>query len=277
MDKERAYEILDDTNGKYKNLFDSGNERFITLPFWLRSHSNLLTKELEGKIRPHYNQYKRGTIIYVDFGVNIGSELSGGHFAIILNKKDSKKSSTLNVIPLTSKNKKHFLPIDKTIFDNANNILQSELRNLENDIRDKTEKINQLVIEKNELLEKARKGEHTLNNKLHEPKIGSEVDDLIRLEEELIEITKLITTIEIKIDMIDKLVLEIKNDKKDLEQVYYKYSKYNKNTFACYKAIQNISKLRVRKINKYDPSGNIKVDNNTLDKIDAKIIEEYTK
>lgn len=33
MDKERAYEILDDTNGKYKNLFDSGNERFITLPF----------------------------------------------------------------------------------------------------------------------------------------------------------------------------------------------------------------------------------------------------
>lgn len=91
MDKERAYEILDDTNGKYKNLFDSGNERFITLPFWLRSHSNLLTKELEGKIRPHYNQYKRGTIIYVDFGVNIGSELSGGHFAIILNKKDSKK------------------------------------------------------------------------------------------------------------------------------------------------------------------------------------------
>lgn len=73
-----------------------------------------------------------------------------------------------------------------------------------------------------------------------------------------------------------KLVNEIQEDRDDIEKVFLKYSKYNKKTFACYKALQNISKLRVKKINKYDPSGNIKVDNNTLDKIDEKIIEEYT-
>ena len=48
-------------------------------------------------------KYKRGQVIKVDFGVNIGSELSHTHFAIVLNSDDSTKNDNITVLPLTSK------------------------------------------------------------------------------------------------------------------------------------------------------------------------------
>lgn len=275
MKREKAYKLLDNANTKYKNLYDSNKEKFISLPYWLRSHSDILTKELNGKIRPNYNKFKRGSIIYVDFGVNIGSELSGGHFAIVLNHNDNKKSSSLNVIPLTSKDKKHFLPIDKTVFDNAYNTLYTSLRKLEVEIREKTNSIDKLTIEKNELIDEVEKRNNKLKLKLDNDTIKNK-DEIKAAKDEVTELDNLIAIIKTKIEMKTKLVNEIQEDRDDIEKVFLKYSKYNKKTFACYKALQNISKLRVKKINKYDPSGNIKVDNNTLDKIDEKIIEEYT-
>ena len=65
-----------------------------------------------------YKRYARGSIVRVKFGVNVGSEFSGDHFAIVLSKKDTMMSPTLHVIPLTSK--KHLKNI------NIGNILYSE-------------------------------------------------------------------------------------------------------------------------------------------------------
>lgn len=65
-----------------------------------------------------YKRYARGTIVRVKFGVNVGSEFSGDHFAIVISKGDTMMSSTLHVIPLTSK--KHLKNI------NIGNILYSE-------------------------------------------------------------------------------------------------------------------------------------------------------
>ncbi|MDW4166516.1 type II toxin-antitoxin system PemK/MazF family toxin [Staphylococcus saprophyticus] len=275
MEKERAYHIIDETNKKYKKMYDSGKDKFNSLPYWLRSHANLLDKELKGKIRPNYNQFKRGSIIYVDFGINIGSELSGGHFAIVLNHNDSKKSSTLNVIPLTSKDKKHFLPIDKTVFDNAQNTLQSSLKKVSEEINEKNDSVNILSTERDELLLKTKEKSAKLKDKISNTDL-SVPSDYQQAQKDYDEINDMITVIETKIEMVNDLVSEIKREKEAIEKVFLKYSTYNKNTFACYKALQNISKLRVKKINKYDPSGDIKVDNNTLDKIDEKIISEYT-
>lgn len=53
--------------------------------------------------------YSRGEIIKANLGYNIGNELGGLHYCIVLNKYDNTKNGTLNVIPLTSKkaNKKY--------------------------------------------------------------------------------------------------------------------------------------------------------------------------
>ncbi|UXR79014.1 MULTISPECIES: type II toxin-antitoxin system PemK/MazF family toxin [unclassified Staphylococcus] len=272
MKREKAHEIIDETNIKYKKIFDSNKEKYTSLPYWLRSHSNILYKEITGEIRPNYNLFKRGTIVYVDFGVNIGSEISGGHFAIVLNHSDSKKSSTINVVPLSSKNKKHYLPIDKTVFDNAaNTLLESE-----KSLYKKEQEIDGLKSTIESLLIDIEKKQAKIDETIH---LNEKISNEKELENTIIEMNifgKTVDELENFVEKHDKLINEIKKDREDISKVFAKYSKYNKQTFVCYKAIQNISKLRVRKINKFDPSGTIKVDNNTLDKLDTKIIEEYT-
>lgn len=48
-------------------------------------------------------------LIKVNLGFNIGSELGGLHYCVVLNKKDNQKNGVLNIVPLTSKkeNKKY--------------------------------------------------------------------------------------------------------------------------------------------------------------------------
>lgn len=47
--------------------------------------------------------FQRGEVIKVNLGFNIGNELGGMHYCVILNKYDNTRNGTLNVIPLTSK------------------------------------------------------------------------------------------------------------------------------------------------------------------------------
>ncbi len=81
------------------------------------NESKTLLYEIARK-KKTYKRYARGTIVRVKFGVNVGSEFSGDHFAIVLSKRDTMMSPTLHVIPLTSK--KHLKNI------NIGNILYSE-------------------------------------------------------------------------------------------------------------------------------------------------------
>lgn len=157
--------MFDEANDIYKTLFDSGKDRFKGLPYWHRSKSNWLFKEYNGKISNTYNSYKRGTIIYVDFGINVGSEISGGHFAIVLNKNDNKKSSMLNVIPLSSKDKKYYLSIDKTVFENASNRLKQSLDDCQKNISKITSKIEKLQSEYKELYKSTKEGINAIRDK----------------------------------------------------------------------------------------------------------------
>ena len=50
--------------------------------------------------------FKRGDIIKVNLGYNIGNELGGLHYCVVINKFDNPFNGTLNVIPLTSKKRK---------------------------------------------------------------------------------------------------------------------------------------------------------------------------
>lgn len=88
------------------------------------SESKTLLYEVEKKPKK-FKRYARGRIVKVKFGVNIGSEFSGDHFAIVISKGDTMMSSTLHVIPITSK--KHLKNIDiGSILYN-----EDELKNLE--------------------------------------------------------------------------------------------------------------------------------------------------
>lgn len=57
----------------------------------------------EEKFDPTKNiSYKRGNIIKANLGFNIGCELGGPHYAIVLDKNNKHSSDTLTIIPLIS-------------------------------------------------------------------------------------------------------------------------------------------------------------------------------
>ena len=69
--------------------------------YWIKDWINYLSYEDIFKTKTHH-KYKRGSILNVNFGFNIGSELGGLHLAIVIDKNDSIKKSMLTIIPLTS-------------------------------------------------------------------------------------------------------------------------------------------------------------------------------
>lgn len=97
---ENKIDIACDT---FKKVHKSKITKFNKLDEWLEKESNFFDNEVK-KTKIKYLRYIKGQIIKVDFGVNIGTELSHTHFAIVLNDDDTILTDNVTVLPLTSKN-----------------------------------------------------------------------------------------------------------------------------------------------------------------------------
>lgn len=71
------------------------------LSYWLRDYTNYIKNECNFVPLKQEN-YKRGNVVRVNLGFNIGSEEGGLHYAIVVNNP-SKSSNIVTIIPLTSK------------------------------------------------------------------------------------------------------------------------------------------------------------------------------
>lgn len=215
------------------------------LPNWLIKKSKILTREYQKskKYRRYYSQYKNGSIIMVDFGINIGNELCNNHFAVVLNKNDNKMSSVLSVLPISSKDKKYYYKLNDEVFKLIN------------------EKFEDTIDDLNVFLSKNQRDRDRLENDLesinHDPSlITPEIQDLLDSTISEIEIAK--------------------NEISDFLVVRDEYKELANDSFACVMNIQTISKERIRKINPKDPSGAIRLSKNTMDGLDKEIIKYYT-
>ena len=99
--------IISDYNlkNKYTNFEDSKLDE-----------SNTLLYEINNK-PTKFKRYARGRIIKVKFGVNIGSEFSGDHYAIVISKGDTMMNPILHVIPLTSKKHNYNMKLNKLLYN----------------------------------------------------------------------------------------------------------------------------------------------------------------
>ena len=85
------------------------------ISYWIKDYTKFL--DFEEKFDPTRNiAYKRGNIVKVNFGFNIGSEYGGLHFGVVLDNHNDHSSPVLTVIPLTS------LKENKTIQANSVNL-----------------------------------------------------------------------------------------------------------------------------------------------------------
>lgn len=119
---------LDTSYVNYHNIIDKKLPyKFAYLDEWLLKNSKLLLTETNKYETKTYKTYKRGTIIKVDFGVNLGSEMSQVHFAIVLNNYGNPKNNILTVIPLTSKKSKFNLNLNSLVIDKLIDKIKKEL------------------------------------------------------------------------------------------------------------------------------------------------------
>jgi mRNA-degrading endonuclease toxin of MazEF toxin-antitoxin module len=79
---------------------------------WLVQWSRFIARE--NTFKPDsMPRYKRGDVVYVDFGFNVGHEYGGVHYAAVLENNNHKGNGNIIVIPLTS------LEVGKTAADVA--------------------------------------------------------------------------------------------------------------------------------------------------------------
>ena len=71
------------------------------LAYWIEDFANYHDDEKTFNTN-NLKRYKRGDIIKVNLGFNVGNELGGLHYCVVINKFDNLSYGTLNVVPLSS-------------------------------------------------------------------------------------------------------------------------------------------------------------------------------
>lgn len=221
----------------------------VTLSYWLYDYMNMLKREETFNPRK-LKRYKRGEIIKVHLGYNIGSEQGGLHYAIVLTKNDSKNAPALTIIPLSSvKEGKPLHPsnvfLGNTIFQQLAEKWTEQYTIAQQELEDDTQKLNSLK-------EYASASE--------------DPDDLFENDEEFkTKVTELYNSIQ----QLSKLVSNNSKIRKEI-------SKMKTGSVALVNQITTISKIRIyNPLHSKDVLGNIKVSDEILDAIDDKIKELY--
>ena len=72
------------------------------ISYWIKDYVKMIG--FEENFEPTKNiAYKRGNIVKLNFGFNIGAEYGGLHYGIVLDNHNAHNSPVVTIIPLTSK------------------------------------------------------------------------------------------------------------------------------------------------------------------------------
>ncbi len=109
------------------------------LAYWINDYANYHDEEKTFDTKKLI-VFKRGSIIKANLGFNIGHELGGLHYCVVLDKYDNPKNGTLNIIPLTSKKNKKYpkssIDLGNEIYDTLNTLYSNEIEKLSNKYTD---------------------------------------------------------------------------------------------------------------------------------------------
>lgn len=250
---------------KYEKLRDQGllslrsymdsldEDKGTKLAYWIKDYVKFLTKESAFDPK-RLVRYKRGSIVKVHLGYRIGSEEGGLHYAIVVDVNNELSSPTATVIPLTSvkpktnlKNLHHSrLPLGDEIFRLLTKRLMDEIalaEKLAANIEEKQKEAEQSATASTEPDAQAI----TATNRIVAAALQKERNEL-----------------QAKIDHCKNMLREIQ--------------KMKIGSIALVGQITTVSKIRI-----YDPLfpgdalSNIRLAPATMDKIDDKLRELFTK
>lgn len=270
---------LEDYLHHLQKMDDEGNKRSDKIAQWIESWVKYL--KIEQVFNPRSIQaLKRGSIVYADFGFNVGREYGGLHYAIVLNKTDARSNHLLHVLPLTSvkettdiSNLKYFQflignEVFRLLVNKANQKI-IELTELYDRFSKKDDELNNRAVMVEALIEDNKKTLEILkklpNSDIDDSSIEQlqtinknldfTSDQLYKIRQEKKENAILRSELEEKLEYANKFILKTKNMKKD--------------SIVLLNQVTTISKMRLR-----DPKNNnsilnsIVLSDDTMDKID---------
>ena len=208
------------------------------LSYWIEDWSTFLS--FESKFSPKsLRRYKRGEIIKVHLGYNVGSEEGGLHYCVVVEKDNSKNSPVVTVVPLTSVKKKTDLEhlvkgniyLGNELFTNLNSKISHTCKTFVSRMTDLKTTIDNLSTDTS-------------------PEVFSDV-------EKEMEICRK------ELELLDRMKNEVQ--------------KMKIGSIAIVPQIRTISKIRIYdpKTN-YDILSNVKLSNEKLDLLDTEIIKLFT-
>ncbi len=243
--KNEAVRLIQEYLDKCLDLNDEINlKRVNMLSYWFKDYINYIKEEII--FNPiKLKTYERGDIIQVNLGFNIGSEMGGLHYCVVIDKKNNRNSPVVTVIPLSSQ---------KTEKINKNSI------SLGTEIYEKMiEKYNQLEKKSRDLIKENERLLIIQNKKLLKKNLNKK------------EAYK-------KIEIIRRNILEANKNLNIAKKVKEKTKNMKDGTIAIINQIRVVSKQRI-----YDPRtdfdvlAGIKLSDKNLDLIDNKMNKLFTK
>lgn len=246
---QRVDKYLDDLISSTDPKVNSKADKFS---YWLEDYIKFL--EFESVFTPvKMRRYKRGEVIKVHLGYNIGSEEGGLHYCIVLDKDNSIKSPVLSIVPLTSvKSNTDLKKLHKGEIFLGNELfthLSSKIITCSNQTKDAIEDLDKQIQE--------------LNKRIDEDYSSETIEQVEELENCVDELYVKMSKIKRNRELLREMMKEILNMKKG--------------SIALTNQITTISKIRI-----YDPKSNkdvlsnIKLSNEKLDLIDNEIGKNYT-
>lgn len=265
----------------------SENKKLKFLPNWLNKYGKLLKKESLNNLPNYYRKFSQGTIVKVDFGARVGSEMSLNHFCVVLSKNDTQYDRNIIVVPLSSKAHDSYLPLGKELFKQALNLIKVRIDDLQKKIDEiikEMENIPSKIVfefnseeENNYLKEIMRYESFNLNESVDAFKFKD--SDCYKLYLKIInsndyqnfdtinEFVNTVNTVSQQLDNLTKDLKQLNDELKSLVKLQNSLENYNVETYADVGNITTVSKLRVTKFSKYNLSENISFNKNILDKI----------
>lgn len=217
------------------NTKDSG--KADKLSYWLKDWSTFL--EFESQFNPKsLRRYKRGEIIKVHLGFNVGSEEGGLHYAVVLEKHNAKSSPVVTIVPLTSIKEN----IDINTLYPGNVFLGNELFT---NLNAKISSTNKHILDEINMLEYLVEGN---------PKDQNEIEQIRRR------------------------IKAARKEYELLERMKKEVLKMKKGSIALVNQITTISKIRIYDPKTdHDILSNVKLSNEKLDLIDKEIFSLFIK
>lgn len=234
-------------NSTFEKLINSSDTRKLKkadlIAYWVEDYSRYLNKETNfdySKIM----RYRRGDIIQVNFGFNIGSEQGGLHYAVVMDNDNKKNSPVVTVIPLSSGTEKDVYARDLFLGNELYEKVKAKYDKLDTKIKQDLDFRKQMLKVVKQLQEKS--------------------DDT--LDESALS---LIENYKIHTEKLEAESHRLKVYKKEVE-------KLKRGSIALMEQITTISKMRIyRPKNSDDLLYKVKYSSSTMDKINNRLVELF--